>query len=59
MGSLESKLQQQMAVLEGELGQRLARLEATLERRLGDQTRWMFVAWASLLIPIIGLWMRG
>jgi hypothetical protein len=35
-----------------------AQLTATLERRLGDQTRWLFVAWASLLIPIIGLWAR-
>src|ERR1700730_3591017 len=27
-----------------------AQLTATLERRLGDQTRWLYVAWASLLI---------
>ncbi len=36
-----------------------ADVTATLERRLGEQTRWMFVAWATLLIPIIGLWFRG
>jgi hypothetical protein len=30
-----------------------------IERRLGEQTRWLFVAWASLLIPIMGLWIRG
>lgn len=36
-----------------------AALDARLERGLKEQTRWMFVAWASLLIPIIGLWMRG
>jgi hypothetical protein len=30
-----------------------------IERSLKEQTRWMFVAWASLLIPIIGLWFRG
>jgi hypothetical protein len=35
-----------------------AQLTATLERRLGDQTRWLYVAWASLLIPVIGLWAR-
>jgi hypothetical protein len=29
-----------------------------MERALKDQTRWMFVAWGSLLIPIIGLWVR-
>ena len=47
----EAKLESEMAKLE-------ARLEATLERRLGEQTRWMFVAWSALLIPIIGLWFR-
>jgi hypothetical protein len=30
-----------------------------MERRFGEQARWMFAAWASLLIPIIGLWIRG
>ena len=35
-----------------------AQLTATLERRLGEQTRWLFVAWATLLIPIIGMWAR-
>jgi hypothetical protein len=59
MAALESKLEQRMAALESRLEQRMAGLEATLERRLGEQTRWLFVAWASLLIPIIGLWFRG
>jgi hypothetical protein len=36
-----------------------ANLHAVLERRLGEQTRWLFVAWASLLIPLMGLWLRG
>jgi hypothetical protein len=36
-----------------------ANLHAVLERRLGEQTRWLFVAWASLLIPLLGLWLRG
>jgi hypothetical protein len=37
----------------------VADLLAVLERRLGEQTRWLFPAWASLLIPIMGLWLRG
>ena len=37
----------------------VADLHAVIERRLGEQTRWLFVAWASLLIPIMGLWIRG
>jgi len=37
----------------------VAELDAKLERRLGEQSRWLFAAWASLLIPIIGLWIQG
>ena len=55
----EAKLEVRMAALESKLEQRMARLEATLERRLGEQTHWLFVAWATLLVPIIGLWLRG
>ena len=44
--------------LTASLNQGLSAMEAKLERRLGEQTRWLFVTWASLLIPIIGLWMR-
>ena len=36
-----------------------AELRGAIEKGLKEQTRWMFVAWGSLLIPIIGLWMRG
>jgi hypothetical protein len=34
-------------------------LRADLERGFKEQTRWMFFAWITLLIPIVGLWMRG
>jgi hypothetical protein len=47
------------ARFDAKVGERLARLEARLERRLGEQSRWLFGAWLSLLIPIIGLWVRG
>jgi hypothetical protein len=30
-----------------------------MERRFAEQSRWLFAAWATLLIPIIGLWVRG
>ena len=32
---------------------------ATLERRLGEQTRWLFGAWAIVLGSVIGLWFRS
>ncbi len=47
------------AKLEARIGSVAADLHAVLERRLAKQTRWFFVAWASLLIPIVGLWFRG
>ena len=34
------------------------RIKAVLEQRLAQQTRWLFGAWAALLVPIIGLWFR-
>jgi hypothetical protein len=59
----DAKLEQRLAELHARLEPRIdrvaAEMNAALERRLGEQTRWLFLAWASLLIPIIGLWMRG
>ena len=69
----DAKLEQRVAKLRAELTVKIdrlnaeltakidavaAQLTATLERRLGEQTRWLFVAWATLLIPIIGMWVR-
>jgi CRP-like cAMP-binding protein len=51
----ELKMEQRISALE----QRMAALEATMERRFAEQWRWLFAAWASLMIPIIGLWFRG
>ena len=52
-------LERRMDVFEARMEQRFAEFEARMERRFGEQARWMFAAWASLLIPIIGLWIRG
>ena len=46
------------ARFDAKLEQRLAEVRTALEKGLKEQTRWMFLAWATLLIPIIGLWMR-
>jgi len=54
----DAKLEQRVATLEANLKEAMALLEAKFERRLGEQIRWLLLAWASLLIPIIGLWMR-
>src|SRR6266699_2333387 len=42
---LEAKIEKRFAAID----LRVAAMEATLERALKEQTRWMFVAWASLL----------
>lgn len=44
---------------DAKLEQRMAELNAMLERRLGEQTRWLAVAWATLLAAMIALWFRG
>jgi len=56
---LDAKIDRVAGDLQARIEKATAELMALLERRLGEQTRWLFVAWASLLIPIIGLWMRG
>ena len=59
MDVFEARMEQRFAVFEARMEQRFAEFEARMERRFGEQARWMFAAWASLLIPIIGLWIRG
>ncbi|HEX9580218.1 MAG TPA: hypothetical protein VF970_03855 [Gemmatimonadales bacterium] len=47
------------ARFDAKLEQRIAELDAKIERRLAEQTRWLFAAWASLMIPVLGRWIRG
>jgi hypothetical protein len=58
----DAKLEQRLAKVRAELDARINRLSAellaTLERRLGEQTRWLFGAWAIVLASVIGLWFR-
>jgi hypothetical protein len=56
---LDTKIDRVTAELTARMDAIVADLHAVLERRLGERTRWLFLAWASLLIPIIGLWIRG
>src|SRR3990172_5451435 len=59
---LDAKLEQRLAEVRAELDAKIDRLAAelrvTLERRLGEQTRWLFGAWAIVLASVIGLWFR-
>jgi tetrahydromethanopterin S-methyltransferase subunit G len=59
VAALDGKIDRVAAESQARLDAAVADLHAVLERRLGEQTRWLFVAWASLLIPIMGLWLRG
>ena len=47
------------AQLNAKIDQATAALDAKLERRFGEQTRWLLVAWATLLAAVIGFWIRG
>ena len=53
-----AKLDALEARLDAKIDRTAAELRETLERGLKEHTRWLFLAWASLLIPIIGLWTR-
>ncbi len=46
------------AQFEARMEKRQGELEVRMERGFKEQTRWMFVAWTSLMIPIMGLWFR-
>ena len=59
LAEFEMKLEKRLDRFELAIEKRMARLEVTLERRMNAHTRWMFSAWAMLLIPILGLWFRG
>jgi uncharacterized coiled-coil protein SlyX len=62
LGKVEDRLDQynaRLSSLERAVDRGAAELRKFIERALKEQTRWMFVAWGSLLIPIIGLWFRG
>jgi len=54
----DAKLEQRMAELRSHFETKLSELDAKLERRLGEQTRWMFAAWATLMATIIGFGLR-
>lgn len=65
----DAKLEQRVAELRSELRSDVAKLDAkidvvegrlslAIEKGLRDQTRFFFLAWATLLAAIIGLWFR-
>lgn len=47
-----------LAQFEAKWEQRSAELRSDLAKERVDQVRWMFAGWVTLLIPIIGLWLR-
>ena len=55
---LEQRVETLRSELKAEIEKSAAGLREVLERRIGEQTRWMFVVWSALLVPIIGLWFR-
>ena len=57
--------QHAFAQLDAKIERGLAEMRTTLEQGLKEQTRWMFLAWSTLLVPtiglvvaVIGLWLR-
>ena len=47
------------AQLNARIDRVVAEMEARLERGLKEQTRWLLLAWGTVLAGVIGLWVRG
>ncbi|MGE0556610.1 MAG: hypothetical protein AB7R55_24570 [Gemmatimonadales bacterium] len=58
LASLEARFDARFASFEASVEARFASFEARIERRFGEQTRWLAAGWATLLVAIIGLWIR-
>ena len=58
LAQFEAKLEQRLAQSEAKVEQRLAHFEVEIAHRFSEQTRWMFLCWATLLASNIALWMR-
>lgn len=55
---LDTKIDRVYVELNSKIDRVAADLNATLARGLAEQTRWLFAAWATILLAVIGLWMR-
>ena len=56
--ALDSKIDKLCDALDSKMALGFAEAGAALERRLGEQTRFFFVAWSVQLAAIVGLWFR-
>lgn len=56
--SLRELNEANFARFDDRLERRFSALEALMERRLGEQTRWLYVSWATLMAAIMALWFR-
>lgn len=54
----EAAQEQRFSAFRADIGDRMQRLSVEAADGRVAHTRWMFVAWTTLLIPIIGLWFR-
>lgn len=54
----DAKLEQRIAQLSAVIREGFAAQEAKMERRLGEQTRFMYLAWATMLAAIVGFGLR-
>ena len=59
-GKLETSVAEHaFAQINARIDRVVAEAEARLERGLKEQTRWLLLAWGTVLAGVIGLWVRG
>ena len=58
IAALRAELKTEIAGLRAYVAGLEGRIDTRISTAIRDQTRFMFGAWAALLIPLIGLWFR-
>lgn len=54
----DAKVEQRFAQSDAKWEQRFAQFETRIERRFGEQTRWPLAMWATVIIALVGLYLR-
>jgi hypothetical protein len=53
-----TRIEARLEMLDAVMARRFAEQDARLERGLREQTRWIFLAWATTMIPLLALLMK-
>ncbi len=58
LAEMDAKWEARTAQLDAKIDRVAAQILASVDQRMGEQTRWLFLAWTTLGLAIGGLWFR-